>query len=560
MSVSSQPGRQRLRHHQTPFGVALAMQTGTAPNPSPDEIAAALSEDSAWATDTQSVEWIQTHISHVFLRGDRVYKLRKSVRLPFLDFGSRRTRNEDCLHEVELNRRLAPSVYLGIAPVIVKGSAIHVGPIADGLADPDLEHVVVMRRLTAGRDALSLLERGILEPRHVEATALLVERFHAGQSLGTPAPWVTEDWHERIAEPILSSLLSLGESNLISGARIQAIESRIRERLASLRPHFEQRRLEGRAVDGHGDLHLDHVWFEDDDADPLLIDCLEFNEDLRRIDSASEVAFLAMDFRYRKRIDLAEWFLGVYARQADDYGLFSVVDVYTAYRALVRAKVAALAALQQSISEAQRASAGISAEDHFALAESLLETNASSEIIVLCGTVGSGKSSVANHLAQSCGGISIASDRVRKAMAGISATTHSATDVDQGLYHPEQTERVYRALLDRAAPVLATGRKAILDASFTKRSQRDAVRAWAAERDVPVRLIEVRCDADVARDRLATRARIGTDPSDAGPSFLPTSEARFEPPDEWPQADHRIVWTSDEDWRGALAPMPKPAS
>ena len=134
-------------------------------------------------------------------------------------------------------------------------------------------------------------------------------------------------------------------------------KSQLQGRLEDLRPEFERRRRAGRAVDAHGDLHLDHVWFETDTSPPILIDCIEFNEDLRRIDAASELAFLAMDLGYRGRNDLADGVLSTYATHTDDYGLFAVVDLFSAYRALVRAKVAALAAGQDSIAAEQRARA-----------------------------------------------------------------------------------------------------------------------------------------------------------------------------------------------------------
>jgi aminoglycoside phosphotransferase family enzyme/predicted kinase len=489
----------------------------------------------------------------VFLVGERVFKLRKAIRLPFLDFGTLEARNADCLHEIELNRRLAPSVYLGIATVMSDEASVRIGPLRQSIIDPGREHVVVMRRLDADRDALSLLEKNLFGSPEVEAIARLLARFHASHGLGRPAPWSPEDWLERTADPILASLVSLADSDVVPRARIDQLEARVRAWVASLRPRLEERRLEGRAVDGHGDLHLDHVWFEKDRPDPLLIDCLEFNADLRKIDCASELAFLAMDLRYRDRPDLAEWLLASYARETDDYGLFPVVNLYSAYRALVRAKVAALAAFQQSIPEPQRKQARESVERHLALAETLLEATSSQTVVVLCGTVGSGKSTVAQYLAQTGSGIPVASDRVRKSLVGIAVTEHSAAATDEGLYDPAQTERVYEAMLERATSILESGRTAILDASFTKRTQRDAVRNWAQQRGLTVRLLEVRCDTDNARKRLQKRAREGTDPSDAGPDFLPISEARFESPLEWPAIDRQVVHTNREGWEERIS-------
>ena len=522
-------------------------------NEAPDQLARALAHRSVWSIGGEPVEWIQTHISHVFLVGEHVYKLRKAVRLPFLDFSARAERNADCLREVELNRRLAPSVYLGVAPVLGEGSTVRIGSIGETVNDPSSEHVVVMRRLTIGRDALSLLDRDLLGPTHLTVIAQLLQGFHDANGLGRPAPWSAEAWIERIARPVTECLASLRESKLVPPARLEALDTLIENRLESLRPRFEARRVAGRAVDAHGDLHLDHAWFEDGDSDPLLIDCIEFNEDLRRIDRASEVAFLAMDLRYRGRVDLAEWFLSEYASMTDDHGLFPVVDFYAAYRALVRAKVAAIAGLQTSITDEQRRKARSSATDHFSLAEALIQPIPSAGVVLLCGTVGSGKSTVARHLGQSFGGTPIASDRVRKVLGGLDATAHAPSPPDEGIYRPDRVRKVYRALLERAVPVVESGRTAILDASYSKRADRDEARDWAASRGLPIRLIEVRCRPEVALERLRLRAEKGRDPSDAGPDFLNTSLARFEPPNEWPASDLRVVSSDDDKWKDEVS-------
>lgn len=498
---------------------------------------------------------MQTHISHVFLVGDRVYKLHKSVRLPFLDFSERAERNADCLREVALNRRLSPSVYLGVAPILAEGDEARVGPLAETIEDPDREHFVVMRRLPEGTDALAMLERGELEPLHLEAVSDRLRPFHADNGLGRPAPWSPEAWHERIAAPVLESAAAIGTTGLIEPARVASLDASIRSRLEALSDAFEQRRLEGRAIDGHGDLHLDHLWFETPAEPPLLIDCLEFDDALRRVDVASELAFLAMDLRYRGRADLGEAFLAHYALHTDDYGLYTVVDFFTAYRSLVRAKVAALAAGQSSVPAEQRRAARGSLEAHLALAETLLAGSAdgiSPGVVVLCGTVGCGKSSVARALARTGRGVPIASDRVRKARLAQPAEQRLEAGVDEGPYRPEARERVYAAMLERAEPVVASGRTVILDAGYAARRERERVRRWAEARALPARLIEVRCAPETALERLRARKQAATDPSDAGPELLATSLDRFEPPSEWPAEAREVVHTDRTGWEAQL--------
>lgn len=493
----------------------------------------------------ESVEWIQTHISHVFLVADRVYKLRKPVTLPFLDFGTRAERNADCRREVELNRRLAPDVYLGVVSMRLGANALEVGRPEDAPSDPDLEHAVLMRRLPEGRDALALLEAGQLAPAQLERVAERLARFHDEVGLGRPAPWTTEAWRERCAKPVVDCVEILADGDLLELERSSRLRKAVTDAGRSLAPALEARRRAGRAIDAHGDLHLDHVWFETDDADPLLVDCLEFDEDLRHIDRASEVAFLAMDLAYRARDDLAEHFLSAYASASDDYALYSVVDYFAAYRALVRGKVAALASGQESVAPDQRRAARSSALGHVALAERLLEPRDTAGLVLTCGTVGSGKSSVARARAWDQGAVLISSDRLRKRLAGMEASDHPDHEVDAGLYAPERREAIYEAMLERAASVVESGRTAILDASFTRRADRDRARAWAEAHGVPVRLVEVRCDPEIARERLAARQRAGADPSDAGPDFLPISLARFEPPDEWPDDRLEVVRTDE---------------
>ena len=315
---------------------------------------------------------------------------------------------------------------------------------------------------------------------------------------------------------------------------------------------LERRRRDGRFVDGHGDLHLQHVWFESEGAEPLLVDCIEFSDELRRIDAASEVAFLAMDLRYRGRQDLAEHFLASYAAESDDFDLFAVVDFYAAYRAAVRAKVAALAAADPALPAPQREAARGSAARHLALAARLLAPPAPGALLLLCGTVGVGKSSVARAAARRGLGVPIASDRTRKLGAGLAPTARTGAGVDQGLYTEVRREAVYADLLERAAPVVDSGRLAILDASFARRRQRDEARAWAARRGIEARLVEVRCPREVALERLRVRAARGSDASDAGPEFLDVSLARFEPPEEWPPERRFAIDTSETGWEPRL--------
>jgi len=503
------------------------------------------------------VEHVQTHISHVFLTGDRVYKLRKAVVLPFLSFATRAERNADCERELRLNRRLAPSVYLGLAAVLRDGATWRLGPVVEDLApdESSCEHCVVMRRLPSERNAQRMLEKGQLEVEHVDAVAERLASFHALHGLGAPAPFSRDVWEQRVVGPVRDTFaLAAGAGCArVATERLRKLERRADAWMEQRRERFEARRRAGRAVDGHGDLHLDHVWFERDDDPPLLIDCIEFRRDFRCIDAASEVAFLAMDLRYRGRWDLGERFLRRYARAGDDFDLYAVVDYFVLYRAMVRCGVAAVAAGDAAITPAQREAAARSAADHLRLAEEALPTRRGG-VVAVSGIVGTGKTTVAEGLADALGGVVISSDRVRKHLAGLAPTSREGAEPPgPGLYTRAWDDRVYAGLLERAEAVVGSGRVALLDATFARGARREALRRWAADRGVPARLVETCCEPAVARERLARRSAQGADASDAGPELHARSAAGYESPDEWPVAERAQVHTDAPDWGDGLA-------
>ncbi|MBW2274650.1 MAG: AAA family ATPase [Deltaproteobacteria bacterium] len=515
-------------------------------------------------TEPGACEHIQTHISHLFLTRSRVYKIRKAVAFPFLSFATLAERNADCVRELELNRRLSPDVYLGIAPVVrcAKSGSWTAGPLGEGLAPPERkgeatsEHCVVMRRLPDAGDALSLLERGVLEARHVDAVARRIAGFHRAHRLGQPAPFSPEQWIERTQAPVMENLALIrkGSESAATLELVASIEAACRSLLAERSDDFERRRRMGLAVDGHGDLQLSHVWFEGDHDEPLIIDCTEFNEDFRRIDGASEVAFFAMDLRYRGRQDLAEHFVARYARDTDDFDLYRVLDYYLSYRAAVRAKVAQLATEDDEISPEQRKAAARSLTGHLSLARDALEARPPGKLILTCGRVGSGKSSVASFLADRLGGAVVSSDRTRKQLAGLAPGDRPAAAAEpmSGIYDEDHSDRVYAGLRERALPIVESGRVAILDATFARRDRREAMAQWAEERNLEALLVECRCDRGLTLERLAKREREGRDPSDAGPELYDYSDRSFEPTDSWPDGRKIVVDTGSADWRSDL--------
>ena len=516
----------------------------------PDGLVAGLGDRAVYLYDPDAgdgVTTIQTHISHVFLTASRVYKLRKAVSLGFLDFGTRAVRNEDCLRELALNRRLAPDVYLGVASIRLDGTDVRVGTLAESVSSPDLEHCVVMRRLLPGRDAVSLIESGEFGADHVDAITRVIVRFHERHRLGQPAPFSPGAWLAAISTPVADNFTPIAD--VIDNARLSRLARRTRDFLGTHRDQFETRRVEGRAVDGHGDLHLAHVWFETAGTDPLCIDCIEFSDRLRHIDAASDVAFMAMDLRYRGHADLADRFLRCYAADSDDFHLYSVVDYFLSYRAAVRAKVAAISAVDAEVPDTQRRAARASTSRHFDLASDALFSRGHGAVVAMAGVVGTGKSTAAQAVADGLDGTAvISSDRIRKRLAGLDPLDRTDAAVDKGIYTKDVTQRVYHGLLDRADSVVGSGRVAVLDATFSSPDQRARAAALARAHGVPFLIIETRCREAGVRQRLEDRERRGRDASDAGSAFYAVSISRYVPVREQ-EGDQLVVDTEAPSWQ-----------
>ena len=511
----------------------------------------------AEAGPESGVRHVQTHISHVFILGRHVYKLHKPVTMSFIDFATRAERNADCVREVTLNRRLAPDVYLGIAPVAVRDGRVEIGGVRETLAvgvddgEEAPEHCVVMQRLPDGRDAQTLIERGELGAAEIESFADLLAEFHREHAL--PARADDRAWCERVEAPVRDTLQALERCPLSDDDRrcLAQLRDRLARFMAAHRLDFAARARAGRIVDGHGDLHLQHIWYPRAGSGPIAVDCLEFRDDFRHIDAASDVAFLAMDLRYRDRADLAHLLLERYANAADDFDLYTVVDYYVAHRAAVRARVAWAAASEDDIPPEQRARAAVSGSRHLALAAAALEPRRPGAWVAVAGPVGSGKSTVARAISAELDGVVVSSDRVRKHLFGVGPLDRAEGGDNLGLYSAEMTEATYAGLVERAATIARAGRTAVLDATFSARFERDLLLRTARAIGIQPTLVLCSCAHDVARARVAARAHRDDDPSDAGIEVFEESARAYAPPDRWP-GPRLLVQTDQDGWQRAL--------
>jgi aminoglycoside phosphotransferase family enzyme/predicted kinase len=459
---------------------------------------------------TPAASVAETHSAVVFFVGDRAYKLKKPVDLGFLDFRSRATREAVCHREVELNRRLAPDVYLGVADVHAPG-----GDVCD--------HLVVMRRMPAARRLSVLVTEGEPVEDHLWHLAHLMAAFHARAERSAAADAAAAP--DALARRWRDNTDALAASvPVVEAAAVERAHALAMRYLDGRHPLFERRRVEGRACDGHGDLLADDVFCLDDG--PRVLDCIEFDDALRYGDTLADVAFLAMDLERLGHPELGEHFLRSYREHADDTWPASLQHHHVAYRAHVRAKVAAIRAGQGDV--------GSAAEARRLLAICLGHLEAGRVRLVLVGGLpGTGKSTVARGLGDALGAMVLRSDEVRKELAGLPADRHAPSAFGEGLYRPEQTAATYGELLARAEVGLGMGESVVLDASWGEQRWRRRAREAAGRAGAEV--VELRCSvaADVAAERMRSRAAAGGDPSDATPAVAAALAARADP---WPEA------------------------
>src|SRR5688572_15976634 len=417
-------------------------------------------------------ELIETHISWVLVGPREVYKIKKPVDLGFLDFSTLERRHAACRAEVELNRRLAPDVYLGVRPV-VEGPD---GPAIGG-AGEIVDWAVHMRRLPTSDRADVRLAEGRLDHAHMATVAGVIADFHARARADEEA--AAYGTVQSIRDNVLENFAQTRETidAYLDPARRDELERFQLGFLGTYPDRFEQRRLHHRVRDGHGDLRLEHIYLADD-GHVSIIDCIEFNERFRYADVCADIAFLAMDLARVGHVELAEHCLASYARASDDYDLYGVVDFYESYRAHVRAKIASIVAASPTTSARVREAKADEARRDYLLALSAHRKSVLSPMLVLVGgIIATGKSTIADCIGRERSAPVIDADRTRKHMLGGRPEDKMYAGAWQGAYDPHVTDRVYAELLRRADVVLASGRPVVLDASFGKRRFRDDARA-----------------------------------------------------------------------------------
>ncbi|HEY9079750.1 AAA family ATPase [Magnetovibrio sp.] len=461
---------------------------------------ALLSDPAVFGDGTDDVKRVTTHASHVFIGKTRVYKLKRAVEFPFMDYSDRDKRLKYCEAEVALNRRTAPNLYLGVKPITRD---------ADGRLQLDkpgevVDWVVEMARFDEATLFDHLAAEGKLDRHLMEHLADNIATFHAASE-------ARQDGGGRIgiALTIESNAKSFAENapGLLDMGRVAELTDRSLETTNEIFELLESRRMHGCVRHCHGDMHLRNIFL--DDGEPVLFDCIEFNETFSTIDVLYDLAFLLMDLDYRGLRTLANVTMNRYMDITGSAWGLATLPLFLSVRAGVRSFVACAAAKSVDDPEFKKDQAR-QAQTYLDMALNYLSVP-EPRLIAVGGLSGSGKSRLGRDLAQHIGAAPgarvVRSDVLRKRIAG----KHPLDRLGPEGYTADMTAQTYQAVYDEARAVLATGHSVIADCVFSKPEERAAIETVAVEMGVPFDGFWLSASPEIMQARVTAREKNASD-------------------------------------------------
>jgi len=462
------------------------------------------------------VEVMETHISIVFLAGDRALKLKRAVRLPYTDASTPEKRLANCRKEYDLNRSTAPDLYLGVRRITRDGD----GALRFDGAGALVDAVVEMVRFDQADLFDRMAERGALTAAMMDSLATVIARHHDA------APVVhAGSGRDNIAAVLDINRAGFATSDVFEAAAVERLDTAFRRGLDRRAAVLDAREAAGRVRRCHGDLHLRNICLFE--GRPTLFDCIEFSDRLATVDVLYDLAFLLMDLWHRDLPGLANLVANRYCDAAAEEEGFALLPYFMALRAAVRAHVTATFAADAGDDRDRQVTI---ARGYFDLAEALLP-DAPARVVAIGGLSGSGKTTVAEALAPRVGAPPgarlVESDRLRKAIFGVAPETRLPAEA----YRPDLSDRVYAELGGRARRLAEAGASVIAHAVFDRAARRQAFETAVAGHACAG--LWLTADPDVLRARVGGRAK---GPSDATPEVL---EAQLQG-DPGPLAWHRL--------------------
>jgi uncharacterized protein len=496
----------------------------TSANGAQAAVIAFLSSPQAYPGGVERVARIDTHAAIVFLAGDRAYKLKRSVKLPYLDFSTVEKRRAVIERELEINSRVSPELYLSVLPVTAAPGSDSYQLGGSGEA---ADWVLVMRRFEEDALLNARAANGLLDRELALDLASTVEHLHRQ---ATP---VKNAGFFGILETIVADLETAlcGSDALAQGLSLKPYIERLRHELAAQRPLIEERERENFVRRCHGDLHIRNIvmW----EGKPRLFDAIEFDDRLATIDVLYDLAFLLMDLWHRGLKGEANAVLNHYlqgAAIAELQGL-ALLPLFLSLRSAIRAMTGLHALAFRHDSEREASLSEI--ESYGAFAANLLEAG-QPRLVAIGGLSGTGKSSAAREIApligRTLGALHLRTDVERKIMRGISLANRLPADS----YTAENRDEVYRRVFKRAEVALDCGQSVVVDAVFPENSKRSQLRDLAQRTNAAFEGFWLEADATQIRERAAARS---AEASDAGAAVVEKQLETVLPPPDWIKID-----------------------
>jgi uncharacterized protein len=462
----------------------------------------------------ERVDHIETHISHLLLTGDFVYKIKKPLDLGFLDFSSLERRRFCCEEELRLNRRLAPALYLEV--VAIRGTVDRPSLAAEGEV---LEYAVKMRRFHQ-RD---LLNCQLPTRQEILQLAALIADFHlripqAEPSSGYGMPAL-------VLQPMMENFRQIRalKHPLLEHERLDGLQAWTEDYAAASTGLLLERRETGHIRECHGDLHLGNITRYEGALTPF--DGIEFNPTLRWIDTLSDIAFLLMDLWHRGLNGVGERLLNEYLELTGDYAGLPLLRFYLLYRAMVRAKVSAIRLSQPDLQQGEAGAVLDEYRRYLSLAETVIR-HPPAALLITHGLSGAGKSHIAGWLAEQLMAVRIRSDVERKRLFPAVAADG---DENPGRYSARATEICYAHLEGMARRLLQAGFAVVVDATFLQQRQRQRFLDLGAALQTPVLILDCQASEALLRSRVSRRIAVGGDASEADLDVLTLQQRQQEP-------------------------------
>lgn len=516
-----------------------------------------LSRPASYPHGPDEVRHIQTHISHVFLAPPYVYKIKKPVNFDFLDFSNLQKRRKFCRREVALNRRLCSEIYLGVVPIarteqgfaLIEDQVDPVSPGNDGSGGEDtredrnakqtpepsvqgeiVEYAVRMKKLPEEHFLHSYIERGELKQEQMDRVADRLADFYREQEPGDSIlKWGSiEKIKYNTDENFRQTEQFIGET--VDRPCWKAVKGYTNRYLSEKKGLFKRRVKEKKIVDGHGDLHLEHIHLGPRGI--CIYDCIEFNDRFRYGDLAADLAFLAMDLDFNGKRDLGRYLVSGMADRLEDPDLPRIINFYKCYRAWVKGKVKSFQSAEEEVPGEERERASQLAGRYFRLALEYALLGSTPTALVVMGTVGSGKSTLSAELASALSLDRFSSDRFRKEMAGQPLRERTPSAMRDKLYSPEISDRTYNGLRKRALERIAQGESVVLDATYSNAGRREMLARALEEAGADYCFIECSAPERVLRERLKEREEKEEVISDARLEDFEYLAGIYTPPDE----------------------------